>query len=61
MQNERISCRRDFDHCGGRCYGGSNHDKYGKEGRGCIMKLVIEAAVEVVICIAAILKVIKKK
>lgn len=35
--------------------------KYGKERRGCVMKLVIEAAMEVVICIAAILKVIKKK
>ena len=32
-----------------------------KERRGCVMKLVIEAAMEVVICIAAILKVIKKK
>ncbi|MED9913171.1 MAG: hypothetical protein UE819_09545 [Ruminococcus sp.] len=61
MQNERIPCRCDFNHCGRGCYGDSNHDKYGKEGRGCVMKLVIEAAVEVVICIAAILKVIKKK
>ncbi|MEE0114903.1 MAG: hypothetical protein U0J29_06755 [Ruminococcus sp.] len=58
MQNERIPCRRDFDHFGGRCRSGSNHDK---EGRECVMKLVIEAAMEVVICIAAILKVIKKK
>ena len=52
---------RDFDHCGRECYSGSNHGKYGKERRGCVMKLVIEAAMEVVICIAAILKVIKKK
>ena len=61
MQNEKIPCRRDFDHCGRECDSGSNHDKYGKERRGCVMKLVIEAAMEVVICIAAILKVIKKK
>ncbi|MDD6375659.1 MAG: hypothetical protein PUG07_07700 [Ruminococcus sp.] len=58
MQNERIPCRRDFDYYGRECDSGSNHDK---EGRECVMKLVIEAAMEVVICIAAILKVIKKK